>query len=156
MKTFVFHIFIFALVAFASASRDSAKKIGSQYEHYATCLTENDAAADDIFTILDITSGHHKNENEHDKQHKNGCVMHCLLEKDGLMTGADYHEEKIREDYIKETGAQPGDKRLEALDTCMNETKDMTDKCDKSLLLVACVLIAEDSLATSTEASTEA
>nr|ABX25757.1 putative odorant binding protein [Solenopsis invicta] len=153
MKTFVLHIFIFALVAFASASRDSARKIGSQYDNYATCLTEHGLTEDDIFSIGEVSSGQHKTNHEDTELHKNGCVMQCLLEKDGLMSGADYDEEKIREDYIKETGAQPGDQRIEALNTCMQETKDMEDKCDKSLLLAACILAAEAVLADSNEAA---
>nr|Q5EP16.1 RecName: Full=Pheromone-binding protein Gp-9; Short=PBP; AltName: Full=Putative odorant-binding protein Gp-9; Flags: Precursor [Solenopsis nigella gensterblumi]AAW80682.1 putative odorant binding protein precursor [Solenopsis nigella gensterblumi] len=151
MKTLILHICIFALVAFASASRDSAKKIGSQYDNYETCLTELSVTEDELFSIGEVTSGQHKTNHEDTELHKNGCVMQCMLEKDGLMTGADYDEEKMREDYIKETGAQPGDQRVEALNACMQETKDLEDKCDKSLILVACVLAAEAVLADSSE-----
>nr|Q5EP17.1 RecName: Full=Pheromone-binding protein Gp-9; Short=PBP; AltName: Full=Putative odorant-binding protein Gp-9; Flags: Precursor [Solenopsis sp. B0_178]AAW80681.1 putative odorant binding protein precursor [Solenopsis sp. B0_178] len=151
MKTLVFHIFIFALVAFASASRNSAKKIGSQYDHYQTCLTELGVTEDDLFSIGEVTSGQHKTKHEDTKLHRNGCVMQCLLEKAGLMTGADFDEEKMRENYIEEKGLQPGDQRIDFLNSCMEQTKDIEDKCDKSLIFIGCVLMNEVSLPASNE-----
>lgn len=39
------------------------------------------------------------------------------------MEEAEYDVEKMHADFIKRTNAQPGDKMIEALDDCMNESK---------------------------------
>jgi len=39
------------------------------------------------------------------------------------MEDAEFKVEKMHSEFIKKTSVQPGDKRLESLDTCINECK---------------------------------
>ncbi|KYN33166.1 Pheromone-binding protein Gp-9, partial [Trachymyrmex septentrionalis] len=94
---------------------------------------------DVMLTVHDITHDRYKSESE-EKLNKNGCVMQCLLQKAGLASNAEYKVEKMHSEFIKKTGVQPGDQRLECLDTCINESKDLTEKCVKAFNLSACVI----------------
>ncbi|XP_024875462.1 pheromone-binding protein Gp-9-like [Temnothorax curvispinosus] len=138
MEKLIFYICTFALISFTVGS-----KLGAGNKYYNTCLTENNVSDDDMLTIRDIIEDKHKQENQ-EKIKKNGCVMQCLFQKDGVMEGSEYDSE-----FTKRTNAPSGSeysKIFEALDNCINETKDLTEKCEKSFALTECFLKAEDKL----------
>ncbi|XP_018313469.1 pheromone-binding protein Gp-9-like, partial [Mycetomoellerius zeteki] len=97
---------------------------------------------DDVLTIQDILQDKYKSENQ-EKLNKNGCLMQCMFQKDGMMEDAEYKVEKMHSEFIKKTNVQPGDKRFEGLDTCINESKDVTEKCEKAFLLTTCYFKSE-------------
>ncbi|KYQ48333.1 Pheromone-binding protein Gp-9 [Trachymyrmex zeteki] len=138
MKKIFFYICTFVLVSFTVES----KKLGSVSENYNTCLTENNVSDDDMLTVRDITHDQYKSESQ-ERLNKNGCVMQCLLQKAGLMEDAEYKVEKMHSEFIKKTNVEPGNKRLECLDTCINESKDLTEKCEKAFRITACFMKAE-------------
>ncbi|XP_018059977.1 PREDICTED: pheromone-binding protein Gp-9-like [Atta colombica] len=138
MKKILFYICTFV---FVSCTID-ARKLGSDSENYNTCLTETNVSDDDMLTVHDIAHDQYKSENQ-EKLNKNGCVIQCLLQKGGLMEDAEFKVEKMHSEFIKKTSVQPGDKRLESLDTCINESKDLTEKCEKAFLISACFIKAE-------------
>ncbi|XP_077259578.1 pheromone-binding protein Gp-9-like [Temnothorax americanus] len=140
MEKLIFYICTFALISFTVGT-----KLGFLNEHYNTCLIENNVSDDDMLTINDVIFDEYyllfnKSINQEEKE-KNGCVLQCILEKSGVMEGSEYDVEKIRNETI------PGGldestkvKMLEGLNNCINETKDLTEKCEKSFNLVACSL----------------
>ncbi|XP_071570236.1 pheromone-binding protein Gp-9-like [Temnothorax nylanderi] len=137
MEKLIFYICTFVLISFTIGS-----KLGSREEHYITCLTENNVSDDDMFTIRDIIEDKHKQENQ-ERIKKNGCVIQCLLQKEGVMEGSEYDVEKMHSEFTKRTNAPSGSKKVETLDNCINETKDLTEKCDKSFALTECFVKAE-------------
>ncbi|KYN26881.1 Pheromone-binding protein Gp-9, partial [Trachymyrmex cornetzi] len=97
---------------------------------------------DDMLTVQDVAHDQYKSESQ-ERLNKNGCVMQCLLQKGGMASNAEYKAEKMRSEFIKKTSVQPGDKRLESLDACINESKDLTEKCEKAFLISACFIKGE-------------
>ncbi|KYQ48331.1 Pheromone-binding protein Gp-9, partial [Trachymyrmex zeteki] len=108
-----------------------------RFEGLDTCINEYD-----VLTIQDILQDKYKSENQ-EKLNKNGCLMQCMFQKDGMMEDAEYKVEKMHSEFIKKTNVQPGDKRFEGLDTCINESKDVTEKCEKAFLLTTCYFKSE-------------
>ncbi|KYN33165.1 Pheromone-binding protein Gp-9, partial [Trachymyrmex septentrionalis] len=119
-----------------------SKKLGSANGNYNTCLIETNVSEDDMLTVQDVIHDRYKSENQ-EKLNKNGCVLQCILQKDGLMEDAEYKLEKVHIAFIKRTNIQPGDKRLEQLENCINKSKDLTEKCEKAFLLSACLFKSE-------------
>lgn len=119
-----------------------SKKLGSGDKNYTTCLTENNVSDDDIFTLQDIIHDRHKSEDQN-KIKMNGCVAQCLFQKAGIMQDAEYHPDFEK---TEKTNAQPEDKLFEALDNCINETKNLTKKCEKAFALTECFLKAQDKI----------
>ncbi|XP_071626694.1 pheromone-binding protein Gp-9-like isoform X1 [Temnothorax longispinosus] len=167
MEKLIFYICTFALISFTVGS-----KLGAGNKYYNTCLTENNVSDDDMLTIRDIIEDKHKQENQ-ERIKKNGCVMQCLLQNEGVMNGSEYdvekmlrkgdfvestklklleglnnciNEKKIHRKFTKRTNAPSSSKIFEALDNCINETKDLTEKCEKSFALTECFLKAEEKL----------
>ncbi|XP_011687747.1 PREDICTED: pheromone-binding protein Gp-9-like [Wasmannia auropunctata] len=138
MKKIIFYICTFVLVTFTVGS-----KIGSKDENYTTCLTENNVSEDDMFTAEDITLDRHKSEDQ-EKIKKNGCVFQCLTQKKGAMQDAEYNIEVMHSFITKITNARPGGLLFEAFDNCINETKDLPEKCEKSFALTECMLKAQE------------
>ncbi|XP_018399316.1 PREDICTED: pheromone-binding protein Gp-9-like [Cyphomyrmex costatus] len=138
MEKLLLFICTFVFISFAVDS----KKIGSVSENYNTCLTDTNVSEDDMLTVQDITKDQYKSESQ-ERLNKNGCVMQCLLQKEGLMEDAEYKTENMHNEFIKKTNVEPGNKRLESLDKCINESKDLTEKCEKAFLLSACFIKAE-------------
>ncbi|KYN26880.1 Pheromone-binding protein Gp-9, partial [Trachymyrmex cornetzi] len=97
---------------------------------------------DDMITIQDLIHDRYKSENQ-EKLNKNGCVQQCIFQKNGLMEDAEYKVEKMHTTFIEKTNIQPGDKRLERLENCINESKDLTEKCKKAFLFAVCFLKSE-------------
>ncbi|XP_018059916.1 PREDICTED: pheromone-binding protein Gp-9-like [Atta colombica] len=75
----------------------------------------------------------------------NTCLTETNVSEDDMLTmeDAEYNIEKMRTAFIKRTNVQSGDKRLERLENCINESKDLTEKCEKAFLLSACLLKSE-------------
>ncbi|KYN26879.1 Pheromone-binding protein Gp-9, partial [Trachymyrmex cornetzi] len=94
---------------------------------------------DDMITVQDILHDRYKSENQ-EKLNKNGCVVQCMFQKDEMMEDAEYKVEKIHTVFIERTNIQPGDKKFERMENCINKTKDLTEKCEKAFLLCVCVL----------------
>ncbi|XP_018313626.1 pheromone-binding protein Gp-9 isoform X3 [Mycetomoellerius zeteki] len=138
MKKILLYICTFVFVSFTADS----KKIGSANVNYNTCLTETNISEDDVLTIQDILQDKYKSENQ-EKLNKNGCLIQCIFQKDGMMEDAEYKVGKMHNEFIKRTKIQPGDKRLESVDTCINESKDLTEKCEKAFRITACFMKAE-------------
>ncbi|XP_071626695.1 pheromone-binding protein Gp-9-like isoform X2 [Temnothorax longispinosus] len=138
MEKLIFYICTFALISFTVGS-----KLGAGNKYYNTCLTENNVSDDDMLTIRDIIEDKHKQENQ-ERIKKNGCVMQCLLQNEGVMNGSEYDVEKMlrKGDFVESTKL----KLLEGLNNCINETKDLTEKCEKSFALTECFLKAEEKL----------
>ncbi|KAG5340947.1 PBGP9 protein, partial [Acromyrmex heyeri] len=59
------------------------------------------------------------------------------------MEGAEYKVENMRIAFIKKANIQPGDKRLEKVENCINETKDLPEKCEKVFLFSVCFYKSE-------------
>ncbi|XP_071626701.1 pheromone-binding protein Gp-9-like [Temnothorax longispinosus] len=140
MEKPIFYICTFALISFTVGA-----KLGSSTEHYNICLTENNVSDDDMFTIKGVIFDiYNIFLNESEKQEnikKNGCVLQCILEKFGIMEGSEYDVEKMRSETIPENIDESTKlNMLKGLNNCINETKDLTEKCEKSFNLVACGL----------------
>ncbi|XP_018358163.1 PREDICTED: pheromone-binding protein Gp-9-like [Trachymyrmex cornetzi] len=135
MKKILFYVCTFVFVSFTVDS----KKLGSANKHYNTCLTETNVSEDDMITVQDILHDRYKSENQ-EKLNKNGCVVQCMFQKDEMMEDAEYKVEKIHTVFIERTNIQPGDKKFERMENCINKTKDLTEKCEKAFLLCVCVL----------------
>ncbi|KAL6262707.1 hypothetical protein P5V15_005499 [Pogonomyrmex californicus] len=147
MKTLIFSVCIFALFFDVGNSRKIGKKLGptDNTENYNTCLEEHQMSDDDIYTINDIIHDRHKKPENEEKAKKNACIIQCLLEKAELMEGSEYNIEKMREVYIARSNIQSTEDQLyKDFENCLNESKDMTDKCEKSFALTECILKAED------------
>ncbi|XP_011706904.1 PREDICTED: pheromone-binding protein Gp-9-like [Wasmannia auropunctata] len=71
------------------------------------------------------------------------------------MEESEYDVEKMHIDFTKRTNAHPGEKIFEALDNCINETKDLTEKCEKSFALTECFIKAEEKIYPNTPEMTE-
>ncbi|XP_011633426.1 pheromone-binding protein Gp-9-like isoform X1 [Pogonomyrmex barbatus] len=140
MKKLVFYICIFDVIF---SIEGNPIKIGSANDNYNVCLTENNVSNNDMFTIEDVVNDRHKEPDNEEKIKKNGCVIQCLFEKVGAMVGAEYNVEKIRDDFSKKTNAQPGEEIFIALDNCIDKTKDLTEKCEKTFALAECFMKAE-------------
>ncbi|KAL0130160.1 hypothetical protein PUN28_002041 [Cardiocondyla obscurior] len=139
MMKFVLYVCLFVL-----SSTIIEGKLGNRNENYNVCLTENNVSDDDMFSITDILENKHTQSENQEKLKKNGCVLQCLLQKEGVMQEAEYDEEKIRSSFTKKTNVKPGEEMFEALNNCINETKNLTEKCEKSLALTECVIKAEE------------
>jgi hypothetical protein len=147
MKTFIFYICAFELIALVlggklllTGSYSLSTKIGSVNENYTTCLTENHISDDDMFTLQEVL---HDADSEHEeKMKKNGCAIQCMLEKAEVMEGAEYKIDKWLSHFTQKTHIQPGEAKYEALNTCINETKDHPDKCEKSFASLKCFMKA--------------
>ncbi|XP_011069000.1 PREDICTED: pheromone-binding protein Gp-9-like [Acromyrmex echinatior] len=135
MKKILLYICTFVFISFTVES----KKIGSINTNYNICLTEINVSEDDMLSVQDIIHDRYKSENQ-EKLNKNGCVLQCIFQKCGLVEGAEYKVENMRIEFIKRIHIQPGDKRLEKLENCINETKDLPEKCQKVFLLTVCLL----------------
>ncbi|XP_011875690.1 PREDICTED: pheromone-binding protein Gp-9-like [Vollenhovia emeryi] len=139
MKRFIFYICTFVLISFAVGS-----KFGSRNKNYNTCLTENDVSDDDMLTAEDIIQDKYKQSEHQEKLKKNGCIYQCVLQKEGLMEGSEYDVEKMHSEFTKRSTAPVGSEIFTALDSCINETKDLTEKCEKAFSLTKCFLQAEE------------
>ncbi|XP_071626703.1 pheromone-binding protein Gp-9-like [Temnothorax longispinosus] len=140
MEKLIFYICTFALISFTVGT-----KLGSSTEHYNTCLTENNVSDDDMLTLQDVIHDRHKESENQEKIKKNGCVLQCILEKFGIMEGSEYDVEKMRSETIKgDIDESTKLKLLEGLNNCINETKDLTEKCEKSFDLVVCGLKSKE------------
>ncbi|KAG5342840.1 PBGP9 protein, partial [Acromyrmex charruanus] len=95
-----------------------------------------------MLSVEDIIHDRYKSENQ-EKLNKNGCVIQCIFQKDGLVEGAEYKVENMRIAFAKRANIQPGDKRWEKLENCINETKDLPEKCEKAFLFSACLYKSE-------------
>ncbi|XP_011875688.1 PREDICTED: pheromone-binding protein Gp-9-like [Vollenhovia emeryi] len=139
MKRFIFYICTFVLISFAVGS-----KFGSRHKHYNTCLTENDVSDDDMLTAQDIIEDKYKQSEHQEKLKKNGCIYQCMLQKVGWMEGSEYVVEKMHSEFSKGSTSPVGSKIFTARDNCINETKDLTEKCEKAFSLTKCFLQAEE------------
>ncbi|KAG5307483.1 PBGP9 protein, partial [Acromyrmex insinuator] len=95
-----------------------------------------------MLAIEDVIHNQHKSESQ-ERINKNGCVMQCMFQKDGMMEDAEYKIEKMHIIFVQKTNVQSGDKRLESLDNCINASKDLPDKCEKAFLITECILKSE-------------
>ncbi|CAL1673908.1 unnamed protein product [Lasius platythorax] len=142
-----FYVIVFALIPAILASIPNVdRKVGSKHKDYSTCLTETDTTENDIYTIGDIINDRYNQSENQEKVRKNGCLIHCLLKKENVIEESEFNIEKMHTEFTKKTNAQPGDNAYKALDDCIEKVKDITDKCEKSLALVACYIKAETRL----------
>jgi hypothetical protein len=143
MKTFIFICCTLPLVAFAIFRDDQfTMKIGSDSEHYTTCLTEKHMSDDDMFTVQDIIDDKHELSENEEKVHKNGGVLKCIMKKMELLDGSNYVTEKIHAEMVK-TDIHPGEMRYQNMDNCLDSTKDIEDVREKCFALMKCAVKAE-------------
>ncbi|XP_029175256.1 pheromone-binding protein Gp-9-like [Nylanderia fulva] len=131
-----FYVIVFAFIpAILARIPNVNKKVGSHLQEYSTCLTQIDITENDIYTVGDLIHDRYKESENEEKVKKNGCLVHCLLQKQNLIEELDLNVEKLHTELTKKTNAQPGDNVHKALDECIEKVKDITDKCEKSFAL---------------------
>ncbi|XP_072759461.1 pheromone-binding protein Gp-9-like [Anoplolepis gracilipes] len=141
-----FYIIVFAFIPAILGKITLNSKLGSTHPEYNTCLTETSTNNNDVFSVGDILVDRHKQPENEEKQRKNGCLIHCLLQKQGLIEESEFNIEKTRTAFAEKTNYQVGDDFHKAFDNCLEEAKNIEDKCEKSLTLVTCYFKSKEKL----------
>ncbi|XP_026831270.1 pheromone-binding protein Gp-9-like [Ooceraea biroi] len=99
-----------------------------------------------MYVVDDIIREVYKQSQNQERTRKNGCVLHCLMQKEGVMDRLEFNINEMHNEFTRRTNAHPGGTAHAALDECINEAKDITRQCEKSFAFVTCFLIAKDRL----------
>ncbi|XP_025262495.1 pheromone-binding protein Gp-9-like [Camponotus floridanus] len=145
-----FYIIIFAFIPaiLATVPHEAIdlvnKKLASDENYYNTCLNETGATDNDIFTLRDIMQERHKQSENQEKLRKNSCLFYCMIQKENMIEESEFNLETIHTKFTEKTNIQPGHILYKALDDCIEEVKDITDKYEKSFGLVTCYFKAKE------------
>ncbi|GAB1860051.1 Pheromone-binding protein Gp-9 [Camponotus japonicus] len=140
-----FYIVVFAFIpAILARVLNENTKLASDQNHYNTCLIETGTTDNDIFTIGDLIHERHKQSENQEKLRKNSCVVYCIFQKENMIEESELNLETIHTKFTEKTNIQPGHILYKALDDCIKEVKDITDKCEKSFALVTCYFKAKE------------
>ncbi|XP_011148183.1 pheromone-binding protein Gp-9-like [Harpegnathos saltator] len=148
MKAVVFCACILVLYTFSSveAIQNKLKHMLSEEDNdrpIDICLTQFNMTILDLYTEPEIMNEEYTKPENEEKNRKNGCLLECLLKKQGFMEGSDINETKIHTQMNTKFANDPMlGKMHTTVHKCVKEIKknNITQECEKGFYLLTCMM----------------
>ncbi|XP_011068667.1 PREDICTED: pheromone-binding protein Gp-9-like [Acromyrmex echinatior] len=144
MKSFVLYACIL-IIAFQPSSSIQLKKVKNIIEttgdDIEACQIENNVTDADVYTPQDmITDLPTQPENE-EKTRRMGCWIACVLKRQNLMENSNIKEAQVHVRInVEHADDTDQDTFHQIARKCMKQVRNITQECEKSFSLLACVV----------------